>query len=191
VYFWGATWKKNQRLRSITWEYGHRDPSRWPRDTLYPQKLALTLPTSGGSSVGIVPSRTHATEFSFWGFPDAGHEECLLLGCGDVWVYYKPTFRRNMSPPSSGQKSVSNCVTLLLARVISTLKMEATRSSETSVCYKRTPEGGILHYTDMCPPATLFLLQAHSLLLGLCPTHSYNWDMNCGWLKETAGWGTS
>jgi hypothetical protein len=27
---------------------------RWPRDTLYPQKLALTSPTSGGRSVGRV-----------------------------------------------------------------------------------------------------------------------------------------
>jgi hypothetical protein len=36
-------------------EYGRGDPSRWSRGTpLYPQKLALTLPTSGGSSVGIV-----------------------------------------------------------------------------------------------------------------------------------------
>jgi hypothetical protein len=29
------------------------DPLRWPRDTLYPQKLELTSPTSGGRSVGI------------------------------------------------------------------------------------------------------------------------------------------
>jgi hypothetical protein len=27
------------------------DPLRWPRDTLYPQKLALTSPTSGGRSI--------------------------------------------------------------------------------------------------------------------------------------------
>jgi hypothetical protein len=39
-------------------EYGRRDPSRWPRDTLYPQKLTVTSPTSGGRSVGIVRSRT-------------------------------------------------------------------------------------------------------------------------------------
>ena len=32
---------------------------------LYPQKLALTLPTGGGRSVGIVRVRTKATEFSF------------------------------------------------------------------------------------------------------------------------------
>jgi hypothetical protein len=47
-------------------EYCRRDPSRWPRGTLYPQKLALTSPTSSGRSVGIVRSRTQATEFSFF-----------------------------------------------------------------------------------------------------------------------------
>jgi hypothetical protein len=31
---------------------------------LYPQKLALTSPTGGGHSVGMVRSRTRATEFS-------------------------------------------------------------------------------------------------------------------------------
>jgi hypothetical protein len=45
-------------------EYGRRDLSRWPRGILYPQKLALTSPTSGGLSVGKVRSRTQATEFS-------------------------------------------------------------------------------------------------------------------------------
>jgi hypothetical protein len=46
-------------------EYGRRDPSRWPRGTFYPQTLALTSLTSGGRSVGIVRSRTKATEFVF------------------------------------------------------------------------------------------------------------------------------
>jgi hypothetical protein len=39
--------------------------SRRPRGTLYPQKLALTSPTSGGRSVGIVRLRTRTTQFSF------------------------------------------------------------------------------------------------------------------------------
>jgi hypothetical protein len=39
-----------------------RDLSRWPRGTLYPQKLALNSSTSGGRSVGIVRLRTKATE---------------------------------------------------------------------------------------------------------------------------------
>jgi hypothetical protein len=37
---------------------GLGNPLRWPRDTLYPQTLALTSPTSGGRSVGIVRLRT-------------------------------------------------------------------------------------------------------------------------------------
>jgi hypothetical protein len=45
-------------------EYGRMDPSRWPRDTLYPQKFALTSLTSGGRSGGIVRSRTQTTQFS-------------------------------------------------------------------------------------------------------------------------------
>ena len=35
---------------------------------LYPQKLALTSPTGGGRSVGIVRMRTKATEFSLVGY---------------------------------------------------------------------------------------------------------------------------
>jgi len=33
---------------------------------LYPQKLALTSPTGGGRSVGIVRVRTKATEFVYY-----------------------------------------------------------------------------------------------------------------------------
>jgi hypothetical protein len=56
-------------------EYGRKDPSRWPRCNLYPQKLTLTLPASGGRSVGIGRSRTQATEFSF----DMGTRENFYL----------------------------------------------------------------------------------------------------------------
>jgi hypothetical protein len=44
-------------------QYYRRDPSLWPRGTLYPHKLALTSPTSGGGSIAMVRSRTQATEF--------------------------------------------------------------------------------------------------------------------------------
>jgi hypothetical protein len=37
---------------------GHGNPLPGPRDTLYPQKLVLSSPTSGGRSVGIVRLRT-------------------------------------------------------------------------------------------------------------------------------------
>jgi hypothetical protein len=63
-------------------EHGRRDPSRWPRDTLYPQKLALTSPTSGGRSVGIVRSRTKATEyFGFSRSVNNATRQCCSEGC--------------------------------------------------------------------------------------------------------------
>jgi hypothetical protein len=46
-------------------EYSHGDSSSSSRGTLHPQNLAVTSPTSGGRSVGIVRSRTKATEFIF------------------------------------------------------------------------------------------------------------------------------
>jgi hypothetical protein len=49
-------------------EYGRRDPSRWPRGTFYPQKLALTLSTSVGLSVDIVWSLIQATEVFLFPF---------------------------------------------------------------------------------------------------------------------------
>jgi hypothetical protein len=44
-------------------DYSRRDPVCWSPNTLFRQKLALTSPTSGGRPVGIVRSRTKATEF--------------------------------------------------------------------------------------------------------------------------------
>jgi hypothetical protein len=53
-------------------EYGRRDPPSWPRGTLSPQKLALTSPTSCSHSIGIVHSRTQATEFLKVGYISCG-----------------------------------------------------------------------------------------------------------------------
>jgi hypothetical protein len=53
-----------ERLRSRNPKYGRRDPSLWPRDIPSTQKLALSSPTSGGRWVGIVHSRTKATELA-------------------------------------------------------------------------------------------------------------------------------
>jgi hypothetical protein len=50
------------------------DPLHWPRDTLYPQKLALTSPTSGGRSVGIVHLRTK------------GHGAIVTLICQNIYL---------------------------------------------------------------------------------------------------------
>jgi hypothetical protein len=60
-------------------QYGRREPSRWPRGTLYPQKLTLISPPSGGCSVGIVRSRTQATEFIFFFFQNILEALFILL----------------------------------------------------------------------------------------------------------------
>jgi hypothetical protein len=63
-------------------ECGRGDPLRWPRDTLYPQKLALTSPACGGRSVGI-RLRTKATEFvvllCFCWFPNSRWNRVRVL----------------------------------------------------------------------------------------------------------------
>jgi hypothetical protein len=43
---------------------GRENPLRWPRGTLYLQKMALASPKFGGRSFGIVRLRTKATKFS-------------------------------------------------------------------------------------------------------------------------------
>jgi hypothetical protein len=53
-YNWGAAWKKSSGSGLESREYGRGDPLRWRRDTLYPQKLALTSPTSCSRSVGLL-----------------------------------------------------------------------------------------------------------------------------------------
>jgi hypothetical protein len=55
--------RKNSGSGLKTREYGSRDLSHWPRGTLHPQKLLLTLLTSGSRLVSIVHSRTRAMEF--------------------------------------------------------------------------------------------------------------------------------
>jgi hypothetical protein len=83
-------------------DYGHRDSSRWPRGTLYPQKLAITSPTSGGRSVGIVLSRTQATEYFYRNyqlFSDAINSSEYIAAIGDWWIMnWKGRGRRWPSP---------------------------------------------------------------------------------------------
>jgi hypothetical protein len=56
-------WRKSSGFSVENREYGHRGPLCWPRNTLYPQKMALTSPTSGSRSVSIVHLWTKVMEF--------------------------------------------------------------------------------------------------------------------------------
>jgi hypothetical protein len=61
-------------------EHDRRDSSRRPPSTLYPQKLAITSPTNGIRSVGIVRSRIQAMEFVclFYSFYNEVFEDDLI-----------------------------------------------------------------------------------------------------------------
>jgi hypothetical protein len=80
-----ASWVQTEELldRKVavpvykTEKYGRKDPSRWPRGTFYPHKLAITSPTSGGRSVGIVRSRTQTMEFFF--LVNTASNDCKML----------------------------------------------------------------------------------------------------------------
>jgi hypothetical protein len=85
-YNWGATWWKSSGSCLENREYGHRDPSRWPRGTLYPQKLAITSPTSDGRSVGIVRSRTQTMEFVCFCFVFLGEFNLVLTSS---WLQFR------------------------------------------------------------------------------------------------------
>jgi hypothetical protein len=69
----------NAGISSNNGEYGRRDPSRWPHGTLYPQKLAITSPTSGGRSVGIIRLRTQTMEFVCLFV-------CLVFVWSGIWI---------------------------------------------------------------------------------------------------------
>jgi hypothetical protein len=78
-------------------EYGRRDQSLRSSDTLHPQTLSVTSPTSGGRSASIVRSRTQATEFR------------LVRSC--------PCFRYAFQPTdsiSSRTGAILSCVSLYL-----------------------------------------------------------------------------
>jgi hypothetical protein len=57
--------KKNSGSGLERREHGRRDPSRWPCDIVYPQKLALTSLTNVDRSVCIVRSLDEASDLFF------------------------------------------------------------------------------------------------------------------------------
>jgi hypothetical protein len=82
-YNWGAILKKSSYSGLENGEYRRRDPSRWPRGTLYPQKLALISPKNDRSSISIVRSRIEATEFSIF---NVGCSKAANVVCKCIWT---------------------------------------------------------------------------------------------------------
>jgi hypothetical protein len=142
---WWNWWRKFVRNFNLYPEINGRGYSlRWPRNTLYSQKLSLTSPTSGSCSVGIVRLRTKS------------HLVCLVM-CRRIFSLRNHIMVPNIDSPSNGSKWIHRktdiCVgpqllTTLTTKgdqlgclhfvrssfsIYSTLKIEAIHSSMTSV----------------------------------------------------------
>jgi hypothetical protein len=61
-------------------DYGRRDPLRWPHDTIYPQKLALTSPPKGGRSVGIIRCGLRSRSYDYQLLKNHIDKHCKALG---------------------------------------------------------------------------------------------------------------
>jgi hypothetical protein len=124
-------------------EYGCWDPSRWPRKTLYPHKLALTLPTSGGHSAGTAHSRTQATEFSLvlWGYDTygGGPTFCDVRGPADVCCFGDEP--RVCDSPQSSNKFVlkARLVYRLLVNSLRIIKLPSVMDTTVSVLLYKPP----------------------------------------------------
>jgi len=83
---------------------------------LYPQKLALTSPTGGGRSVGIVRSRAKATEFFFYyALPEALQFTCAIHTLS-IYVHrlYLPCGKFLEVSRSKSEKSYSNATAIYI-----------------------------------------------------------------------------
>jgi hypothetical protein len=84
-------------------EYDLGDTLLWPRNTLYPQKLALTSPTSGGRSVCIV--RCLSSKFNCYIKFEAGFLLCYHDLAGKCMVL---EIESRISPPGDHQDVENN-----------------------------------------------------------------------------------
>jgi hypothetical protein len=90
-------------------EYCPRISSCWTGDALYLQKLTLTLPASGGRSVGIVLSRTKSTDLSFRLWDRKGRQPLWSSGQSSWLQIRRPGFdSRDYQKESSGSGTGSN-----------------------------------------------------------------------------------
>jgi hypothetical protein len=157
---------EKQRLLSRKPRIRPRDPSRWPRGTLYPQKLAITSPTSGGRSVGIVRSRTQTMEFSFFIFNHLSYYEQFWRQDDADDSHLQPTTIltgsqfRNMALKLFSQACLArNTVHVLRVLCVLSAAHEENTTRVHRACYA-------LVYTDLRIPLKLSIGSLHWKLAG-------------------------
>jgi hypothetical protein len=97
-------------------KYGHRDPSRWPRDTLYPQKLALNI-ADNWRSLGQYSSLVYSSRGFFFCCPLHRNHPWDASSLGEYMGgfplgYLWPVHEVDLSPSSSTE--IKKCMKLYL-----------------------------------------------------------------------------
>jgi hypothetical protein len=162
VYNWGAIVleRKSSGSGLEIREYGRRDPSRWQRGTLYPQRSALTSSTSDGRSVGIVHSRTQATNFFF----TRGHYGLLGLWILSIIRYSRNHNKNNVSELDLFPSSDKGRETPVLLGVLETANLSHLRNLSTRRWTESKTSKTSNHQKPVeCTP--LHILQFHRRLL--------------------------
>jgi hypothetical protein len=157
-YNWGATWYKSSGSCLENREYGHRDPSRWQRGTFYPQKLAITLQTSGGRSVGIVRSWTQIMEFFLC--TSESSEPLGRYECKDV---------RAMS-------SEIDIIYLYIHYMASDASCKIPQYRKLPVCWFKQ---GVMKTYEIADSASGQLYASHNLPQGKYPSVPTGWQIWC------------
>jgi hypothetical protein len=103
-------------------DYGRGNPLRWPRDTIYPQKSALTSPKRGGRSVGTICLRTKATEF-------------VLFVCSKGTIASEIVIWRQQLPLTRLIACETHCVPCVLPRLLLQIAHCGTLSQNLTHCH--------------------------------------------------------
>jgi hypothetical protein len=133
-------WRKSSGSGLENREYVRRDPSHWPRGTLYAQQLAITSPISGGRSVGIVRSRTQTMEFSYIYIYIYIYICVCVCVCVSEWE--RELYRWPQGTESEGDSQSTHC---WASTVMSTRRQDTKQLSQTVITLKwRWPDVGQL-----------------------------------------------
>jgi hypothetical protein len=168
------------------------DSLRWPRDTLYPLKLALTLSTSDGRSVGIVRACGLKPRSSFF------YSTFLFSAISNENIYAPSvkTSRHNTTDTSTDVlcRKATVCLhmtshsTISYVCILELLDSSDTELSQYFLIVERDPPEDIFRHRVFWPPARWRILapfSSSSSPYGLSYFYSSHFRINLLWILRT------
>jgi hypothetical protein len=144
------------------------DSTRCPRGTLYPQKLAITSPTRGGRSVGIVRSLTQAMEFSLAFTPSRRYFPSTPLPTGKLsLVFYTGADTSHFFLPALNARwsVILLWTTFILFALTHPPSSPSTPLSSAAFCCSHTPPsqpGIVLQFSSWSPAVAHVCVTEHA-----------------------------